>query len=255
MAVCKRILAGIALALAAVVLLLSLAGGVGVWIVKGPLTDRATSLFGRIDAALDLAGRGLDQARASLARAAERLDSVQQEQQKLAGEPRRTSPTRQRLARTVQQRVAPQLGDAQRKVQVFAEAAVVANSVLEDVGHFPSLSVPGLDAGRLNDIQNRLSEATSSAWELSRVLGDSEADADAEKAQFSRIEQALQALQGWLADYESRVALVRQEGEGLRSRTLTGIGPATVVVSLVCFWIALSQVSLLSHAWSWWRGS
>jgi hypothetical protein len=22
---------------------------------------------------------------------------------------------------------------------------------------------------------------------------------------------------------------------------------------LVCFWIALSQVSLLSHAWSWWR--
>jgi hypothetical protein len=25
------------------------------------------------------------------------------------------------------------------------------------------------------------------------------------------------------------------------------------VVSLVCFWIALSQLSLLFHAWSWWK--
>jgi hypothetical protein len=28
-----------------------------------------------------------------------------------------------------------------------------------------------------------------------------------------------------------------------------------VVVSLICFWIALSQVSLLAHARSWWRYS
>jgi hypothetical protein len=255
MVVCKRILAAITFALAAVVLVLSLAGGVGVWLVKGPLTDRATALFGRIDATLGLAARGLDGARASLSRAAERLASAQREQQKLAGEPRKTSPSRQLLARQVQQRVAPQLGDAQLKVQGFAESAVVVNSVLEDLANLPSLSIPGLDASRLNDINSRLSEVTSSAWELSRRLGDSEGDADAERAQFSRIEQTLQALQGLLADYEPRVAVVRQRAEELRTRTLTWIGPATVVASLVCFWVALSQVSLLSRAWSWWRAS
>jgi hypothetical protein len=255
MVVCKRIVAGIALVLAAVILLLSLAGGVGVWFVKGPLTDRATALFARIDTSLDLGVRGLDQAKASLARAAERLDAAQQEQQKLAGEPRKASPTRRLLARTVEQRVAPQLGDAQVKVQGFAEVAVVVNSVLEDLGNVPPLSIPGLDAARLKDINSRLSDATSSAWELSRLLGDSEADADAERVQFSRIESALKVLQGWLADYGPRVALVRQGAEGLKARTLTWIGPATVVVSLVCLWIALSQVSLLSRAWSWWKGS
>jgi hypothetical protein len=187
-AVCKRIVAVIVLVLAVVILLLGLAAGSGVWLVKGPVTDRATALFGRIDAALDLAARGLDEARASLARGAERLAAARQEQQQLADEPRKISPTRRLLARQVQQRVSPQLGDAQLKVQGFAEAAVVVNSVLEDLGNLPTLSIPGLDRGRLNDINSRLSEATSSAWELSRLLGDSEADADAERAQFSRIE-------------------------------------------------------------------
>lgn len=253
MVACKRIVAGITLVLAAGMLLLTLAGGVGVWLVKESVTDRATALFARIDAALDLAGRGLDQARASFGRAAERLDAVQQEQQKLAGELRKPSATRRALARTVQHRVAPQLGDAQEKVQAFAEAAVVLNSVLEDLGNLPFLSIPGLDRGRLDDINSRLSDVTSSAWELSRLLGDSEADADAERAQFSRIEQTLKVLQGLLTDYESRVTLVQQGAEGLKSQTLTWIGPGTVVVSLVCFWVALSQFCLLARAWSWWR--
>jgi hypothetical protein len=253
MVVCKRIVAGITLVLAAAMLLLALAGGVGVWLVKGPVTDRATTLFARIDAALDLAGRGLDQARTSLGRAAERLDAVRQEQQKLAGQPPKTSLTRRTLVRMVQQRVAPQLGDAQVKVQAFAEGAVVVNSVLEDLGNLPYLSIPGLDRDRLNDINSRLSDVTSSAWELSRLLGDSESDADAERDQFTRVEQALKVLQGLLTDYDSRVTLVRQEADGLKSRTLPWIGPGTVIVSLVCFWVALSQVCLLARAWSWWR--
>src|SRR5262249_51068883 len=58
MRVGKRILAGITLLLGVAGLLLSLAGGVGVWIVKGPVTERATHVFGRIDAALTVAEQG-----------------------------------------------------------------------------------------------------------------------------------------------------------------------------------------------------
>jgi hypothetical protein len=41
----------------------------------------------------------------------------------------------------------------------------------------------------------------------------------------------------------------------LKSRTLPWITPAAVVVSLVCLWIALSRVSVLAHARSWWTHS
>jgi hypothetical protein len=255
MKVCIRILAALTLLLASVVLLLSLAGGVGVWIVKGPLTERATRIFERIEAALDIADHGLEHVKTTLARAAERLNSAKEEQQRLAREPQQNSVLRRLLARTVQQSLAPELGNAHESLHTVAEAAVVVNSVLEDVGSFPFLSTAGLDLSRLTEINSRLAEVGPAAWELSRLLGEpaTGSDADAASTQVSRIERTLQTLQGLIDEYEPRLTQVRQRTEELKARTLPWIAPAVVIVSLVCLWIALSQVSLLCHAWSWWR--
>jgi hypothetical protein len=236
-------------------LFLSLAGGVGVWLVKGPATAKATRVFGRIEAALDVAEQNLDQVKASLARAAERLDSAREEQRKLVQQPQPNSALRRMLARTVQQRIAPQLGDAHEKLHTVAEAAVVVNSVLEDVGNFPFLSVAGLDIDGLSEMNGRLADVGPAAWELSRLLGEPAPDSAAESAQLSRIERALTTLQGWIAEFEPRLTEVRQRTEGLKSKTLPWITPAAVLISAVCFWIALSQVSLACHGWSWWKHS
>ena len=255
MRVCKRILAGLTLLLSAAMLLLSLAGGVGVWLVKEPVTAKATRVFGRIEAALDVADKGLDQVKTSLARAAERLDSVREEQRKLAGQTRRPNPVRRLMARTVQRRIAPDVANAHEKLHTVAEAAVVVNSVLEDVGNLPFLAVPGLDLDSLAEINSRLAEVGPRAWELSRLLGEpgSQPDADAASTQLSRIDRSLKTLRGWIAQFEPRLTEVRQRTEELKSKTLSWITPAAVLISVVCFWIALSQVSLLCHAWSWWK--
>jgi hypothetical protein len=255
MKVCKRILAGLALLLGTAGLLLSLAAGVGVWIVKEPVTARATNVFGRIEAALDVADQGFDHVNSSLARATERLDSARQEQRKLAQEPQKNRALGRLLARTVQQRIAPEIDDAHETLHTVAEAAVVVNSVLEDVGNLPFLSVSGLDLGRLTEINSRLADVGPAAWELSRLLGEvgSKSESDAAATQLSRIEQALKTLRGLIAEYESQVTQVRQWTQELKSRTLPWITPASVAASLVSFWIALSQVSVLAHARSWWR--
>ena len=257
MRVCKRILAGLVFLLATAGLLLSVAAGVGVWVVKGPVTARATHVFGRIDAALDVAEQGLDHAQGSLARAAERLDGVKQEQRKLAAEPRGNSPLGRFLARTVQQTVAPELGNAQETLHTVAEAAVVVNSVLEDLGNFPLLSESGLDLDRLTELNSRLADVGPMAWELSRLLGETGPDSDPGAAgrQLSRIEQTLETMRGLVGQYQTQVTQTRQRAGELKARTLTWITPAAVLVSLVCFWIALSQVSLMAHALSWWRHS
>jgi hypothetical protein len=255
MKVCKRILAGLTLLLATAGLLLSVAGGVGVWIVKEPVTAKATRVFERVEAALDVADQGLDHAQTSLARAAERLDSAREEQRKLARQPQPSSALRRMLARTVQQRIAPQFNDAHGKLHTVAEAAVVVNTVLEDVGNFPFLSTSGLDIERLTEMNKRLADVGPAAWELSRLLGEPGPDSDDAGAQLSRIDRALKAVRGMIAEYEFQVTQVRQRTEELKSRTLPWITPAAALISVVCFWVALSQVSLLSHAWSWWNHS
>jgi hypothetical protein len=250
----KRILATIALILAAAMLIVSLAAGIGVWFVKTPLTQRATSLFDRVEAALGIADQGLDQVKLSLDRAKTRLQAVYEEQEQLAREPQKKDASRRFLARSVQRSLAPEFGDAQIKLQAVAEAAVVINSVLEDVGNVPGLNVPGLEGKHLEAINGHLATVSSSAWELSRLLADSSSPAETNE-QLSRVEQALQAMHGLVADYEPRLAQVRQRTAELRSRMLGLIGPATVGISIVCIWIALSQIIVLSRAHAWWKRS
>jgi hypothetical protein len=254
MRVCRRALAGLALLLGAVVLLLSLAGGVGVWVIRPTVSSKATFVFGRVDAALDVADQALAHVKASLARAAERLDKVREERRQLAREPQRGDATRRFLARTVQQTVAPEIDNAHEKLHAVAEAAVVVNSVLEDVGNFPFLAVTGLDMDRLTELNGNLSRVESSAWELLRLLGEQGPEAGSDAAtRLSQVERALQAIQSMIAEYEPQLAQVRQRTEALKSHTLPWITPAAALVSFACFWVALSQVSLLAHAWSWWK--
>src|SRR5262249_6015476 len=145
--------------------------------------------------------------------------------------------------------------NAHEKLHTVAEAAVVVNSVLEDVGNFPLLSVTGLDTDRLTEMGNRLGNVGPAAWELGRLLSEPESGSDTASTQLSRIDRTLQSMHGWIEGFEPRVAEVRLRTEDLKSRVLSGISPVAVVVSLVCFWVALSQVSVMFHAWSWWRRS
>jgi hypothetical protein len=160
------------------------------------------------------------------------------------------------LARTVQQRVAPEFNDANETLHTVAEAAVVVNSVLEDLGNFPLLSTSGLDLDRLNEMNSRLAAVGPAAWELSRLLGESgpEADADAD-AQMSRIERTLETMRGMVGDYQTQLRQARQRTDEVKAKMLAWLAPAAILLSLVCFWIAVSQISLLSHALSWWRRS
>jgi len=250
MSVCKRILAGLTFLLSVVALLLSLAGGVGVWMVQGTVRAKATKVFDRIEAKLDIADESLDHVQTSLATAAKRLDELQERRRTLAQEPQRADPLRRFLVQTVQQGLGPEFDKAHEQLHTVVEAAAVVNSVLEDVGNFPLFAVAGLDVSDLTEVNNGLTTVESSAWELSQFLGEPTTKPD---DRVSLIEQAVKRMQGLIAGYKPQVAQVRERTEALKSRTLPWIMPAAVLISLVCFWIALSQISLMCHACSWWR--
>jgi hypothetical protein len=249
MKVCKGILSALALLLGVIGILLSLVVGASVWVVKGPVTARMAHFYGRVEASLDVAENGLDHARASLTNAAERLESFKEERGKLAQEPRRDNPTRKFMARTMQRKVAPEVGEAQQNLHTAAEAAVVVNSMLDDLSSLPLLSVAGLDTDHLRDMNDRLAQVGPAAWELSRLLGEAEPDAEAD-VQVSRIEQILRMLREGITDYEVQVRQVRQWAAEVKTGTLYWITPTAILVSSVCFWIALSQICVVSRAWS-----
>jgi hypothetical protein len=222
-----------------------------VWIIKEPARAKATRVYERIEAALEVAEQNLDQVKVGLARARTRLDEAREEQRNLAQE-RSNNALRQKLIRMVQRGIAPELGNANEKLHTIAEAAVVVNSILEDLGNIPILSVAGLDLDSLTEVNAQIARAGPAAWELNRLLGEPEPDADA-AVQESRIERALQSMKGLIADFEPQLTDVRRRTEELKSKTLPWITPGTILISGMCLWIALSQVSFMFHAFSWWK--
>jgi chromosome segregation ATPase len=249
-----RILRVLTLFVTAVVLIVSLAGGVGVWAVWQPVTIRTTQTFGRVEGALQVVDGGLERARESLARATERLDAARQEQRDLSQQPQPKDARRKALALSVKRGIAPELEDAHVKLSRVAEASVVVNSVLEDVGQVPLLSAAGLDQERLAELNRRLAELGPAARELSQLLGEQGGDTDGVGEQFSRIDQTLRTVRAFLDEYQLEVRQVRERTAQLKDRVLSWITLAVVLLSAGGFWIALSQVILLRHAWAWGRG-
>jgi hypothetical protein len=250
MNVCKRILGVLGLLIGAAGLLLSLAVGVGVWVVKGPATARATYLSERVDAALDKATQKLDRAQTSLTTAAEHLEKVKKEWSQRPRETRRGDVKSMAVARKLKKTVGPNLHEAHKNLQEVAEAAVVVNSVLEDVGNLPFLSETGLDPDQLEEINGRIARVGPAAWELSQLLGEADPEVD---DQTSRVEQLLARLRELVADYQDQVKQVRQRTTVLQTKVFAWITPAAIIVSSVCFWIALSQLCVMACAWSWIR--
>jgi hypothetical protein len=246
----KRILGALGLLLSVVGLLVSLAVGVGVWVIREPVTTRLTQIFGRVEGGLDLADRSLDYAQKSLARAATHLEEVRKEQKDLSQAPKKDSATWKLLSRKVQRKFGPELDEAHQKLQTLAEAVVVINSVLEDLGNFPDLAITGLDKGRLEEMNDRLAKVGPTAWELSQLLGEMAPGTETDD-HFSRIEQALRTLREWIAEYQAKVEQVRQRTAEVKDRTLPRIIPAAILISLICLWLALSQLSIMGRAWSW----
>src|SRR5262249_38420693 len=159
MNVCKRILAGLTFLLSVVALLGSLAGGVGVWMVQGTVRAKATKVFDRIEAKLDIADESLDHVQTSLATAAKRLDEVQERRRTQPQEPQ--SRLRKFLVQTVQQSLGPRFVKAHEELHTVVEAAAVVNSMVEDVGNFPLLAIAGLDVGDLTEVNNSLTTVES----------------------------------------------------------------------------------------------
>jgi hypothetical protein len=154
------------------------------------------------------------------------------------------------VARTVQRTLAPQLNDAHKDLHAVAEATVVVNSVLEDMGNLPFLSETGLDMDRLAEINNSIASVGPAAWELSRLLGEADPKAD---AQMSLVERLLTRLRELVPDYQNQVKEVRERTTALKAKVFAWITPAAIIVSSVSFWIALSQLCIVSRAWSWIR--
>jgi hypothetical protein len=253
MGIVRRILAVVVLLVSAVVLLASLAGAAAAWPVRTRLNAEATRLANRLETLLGAVSRGADQADAVLVQAETRLGEFREAQAKADADPKESVALRL-VATRLKSEYASQLGDVRENLDLAAQAAVVADSLLSNADAWPLDVGERVDAGRLREVGGRLGDAANLADELSAQLentpeGKPVPPGVSERA--SRIAEALRAVRAAVQEFAARVAQVAAREAALKPRVFFWIDAGAGVAAAVLLWVALSQISLMAHAWGW----
>jgi hypothetical protein len=139
-------------------------------------------------------------------------------------------------------------------VNVVTEASVVINSLLDGIKDLPLTSLTGIDAGQMRQIESTLSGVATKSQALSAALGDSlPEEGPGLDDRTSEVQEGLNRVLQLLSEFQSEVKRVQTRLAELKPETLAWIKAAPFIITVVLAWVALSQMSLFAHAWSWLR--
>jgi len=248
-AVLRRVAAALLSAGGTVGLGLCIAGIVTCWVVRPSLIRNLSRSCESVDKILADVADGLERTRASLEKAKQGLAALPQAANQPGSE---RLHERLLLLRTLMPQLSPQIQDARRKLDVAADTAVVARSLLEGFEGMPLLQTTPLDTDRLRDTATQVKNLQESAEKLRAALGQSADDrwADAETARFEeQVSSAISKLDELLGHVEA----IRQQLREVSARLAGWLTLTAAIVTGLLVWIAVGQLSLIIHGRALWK--
>ena len=248
MGVVKRIVGAVVVLLSALGFLAGLAGVAGVWAARQYLDGGAVRVFARVESALEVARRGARQVNDVLDKSEASLRQLKDAPAAAIDDPAKRLALRLAASQLTSDSSSQEVRD---NLTAVAQAAVVANTVLENVGNLPLEPGTDLNAEGVRDLSARLTEAASLARQLDAMLDDGAATPEAVRDRTSRIDAALTAVHAVTSEFEARVGRFSEREQEWKVRVFMWLNVGAVVATVLFLWFVLSQVSLLLHGWSW----
>jgi archaellum component FlaC len=253
----KRLLAVLGMLLSVLVLLVSIGGLVGGWTVGGALKDGTTKVLTGAERALEVTDDGLNRVDMRLDGARGNINTIEEAVTLVGENVEETDFALLLIEKTVGEELFPKIESVRETVDTVRASVVAFNSTLEAANEIPFVSVPTL-TDELQAGADRVSEARTAADELRTNIDVAKSGAvqgavNAITERTSRIDGALEELQGVVADYHERISTVEDDVASLKSRIRLWIDVVTIIISAGFLWVAISQIAMLGLGWSYLR--
>jgi len=253
MRVVKHLVGAVVVLLSVVGLVAALAAVVAVWVVRQKLDESSAKVLDRVENALDLTAKTTRRANEVLDRAEASLVEYRKSPPEQADVDASRRLALGMAAGKIRQDYSSQMDEVRYNLSTLAEAAVVANSVLESAEGWAAESGANLDADRARALSDNLGNAAALSRELQGRLKDSPTGGVSPEARqrASEIEAVLQKVRGYTQEFESRVAGLQAREAAVRPRLFFWLYGGALIATALLLWFAVAQVSLLVHGWSW----
>ena len=256
----KRILAAILMAISVLVLVLSLAGIVGTWIVRAQLH---TGLMVVATAAETQAARvqqDLDRLDVVLTLARGQVTAIEQEVQAFGTSLEENRPLLAAISDAVGIDLSPLVESARQTMTTVREAVVAVNSAIEAVNTIPFISVPVPELQTLQQLSQDVEDFRTEVQAVRTAIDQRRSEiiqgtVSIVTTPVSEIGTTLDEMLETVSGYSQQVGAVQDGLSGFKAtigRTLTWVA---VGLTLILLWIAFSQGVLSVLGWRAFSGN
>jgi hypothetical protein len=230
-----------------------IAGLVGMWRYKQPLTDWTERAAQQAEKTLGIVSRGLGELNKSLANARAKLDTINDAAAEKSPDSK-DSRTKRMLARVAVSELGPRIGSARDTVDMVAEGSVVLNSMLTDLLARPQAK-SFLDTDRLREISESLRTTAKASEEISGLLAkddpNTKENTEAIQGKTSVIAEALEKIKALLGKCLEEIDAIRGDVARLTPNVSVWMSWGVWGLTVALIWIILGQLCLFVVGWRW----
>jgi len=250
----KRILAAIVMGISVLVLVLSVAGIVGVWIARSQLTEDLVGVLAAAETRANMAQQKLGELDATLTQTSDQIALVEQQVLEVGADLEQGGSLLTAISERLGVDVAPLVDRARGLLGTIREASAALSSITEVINGLPFISslVPDLDL--LNNLSQEMESLQAEIQNLQTVIEQKRTEIIQGAVSFittpaSQIRSTLDQLQVTVSGYSQQLAALQEALSTLKVIVENGLIWMAVILTLMLLWLALSEVALFVVGW------
>jgi len=254
----QKILAGFLIGFSSIVLLASLTGMVLAWVYNEPLTLEADARMGEAEQQLSQIQTDLRDAKAEVERALRIIQSAEDALASLTQQTADAEQLLQQVNQTLDDELIPTLKGTRTRITEVRTILKDLRAALDRLNSLPfvKFNVPGDEVinsilAEVDSLDTEIANIQDLAQRASVFINDT---AYLLGGDFQTTKQNLQDLLGVLKGYDAKLTDWLEQVQALRESTPGWIDNASTVLTVVLFWLGFSQLGLILHGLSLWRG-
>jgi hypothetical protein len=250
MQIAKRILAVVVMVVSILVLVLSLAGIAGTWIVRARIHTVVVDIVAGAEARAANVKQGLDQLDMALTQARDDVAAVEQDVQAFGADLDQNKPLLTSIADRLGLDLAPLIDKAREIMATIRETAAAVSSIVDAVNALPFISKPIPELEALNELSQKVEAFETDVQNLRTTIDQRRSEIIGGAVSLittptSQIQGTLGEMQATVSGYRQQIDTVQAGLSSFRSAIGGWLTWTAVILTLILLWLAFSQAALL----------
>lgn len=247
--------------LSIILLVLNVAGIFGVWVANEPVTNTILNVLTPVEQTLDLTADLLDRISTGLERSRGVVDTIDAIAQTLGDSVEDNRLILNLISKALGEELGPLVETTGDVVRTAEAAATTIQNGLEIADALPFISLDDgqLESTRIARMATRVSDLSTTVGELDSTVQETRSETAAElvsriTGRTSEISAFLDEIQAEVDGYQAQISELQERVVALKARIPLWIDISSIAITLLLLWLALSQVSIFFHGWSFFTG-